>query len=428
MVLELINDPDKDVRALGFEQVRTAAPGAEATKQFAAALPKLSPEAQAGLITALADRKDPAAFPAVRTMIAKAQDESVRVAAIRAIGSLGNVDDICTLVHLTASPSKAVKAAAIDSLVRLPGKETALSIAAASDATAPEAHVILIHVLAKRRAREAVPHLLKAAVNDDAGVRKAAMAALGELAGSDSIPGMVQGVLKSKPGAERDAAERDVAEVCSRGDAKDQAVPLLEAMSKLSTADQNALLPTVGRVGRPAVLKAVEAAIADADPARHEAGLRALCNWPDASVAPRLLELAKSDPHAEHRALTLKALIRVAPLADGRSNDERLALLKQVMSLCTRDDERLQVIKRASAIRSVESLRFIMPYIDQPAFAEQACETVVELAHHRDLRVPNEAEFNRALDKVLAVSKNATTRERATRYKKGQTWVRPKAA
>lgn len=123
--------------------------------------------------------------------------------------------------------------------------------------------------------------------------------------------------------------------------------------------------------------------------------------------------------------MALRALIRVAPLADGRSDEDRLELLKDVMTMCTQDAERLQVLKRASAIRTVDSLRFVMPYLDQSAYAQQACETVVELAHHRGLREPNKAEFDQALDKVLTTSEDATVRERATRYKQGQTWARP---
>ena len=49
---------------------------------------------------------------------------------------------------------------------------------------------------------------------------------------------------------------------------------------------------------------------------------------------------------------------------------------------------------------------------------------MVELAHHRSLREPNKVEFDRALDRVIQVSKEATDIERAKRYKRGETWVR----
>jgi HEAT repeat protein len=424
LVLELINDQDKDMRALGFEQVRTDAPGEDATRQFATALPKLSPEAQVGLISALADRKDPVARPAVVGLLEKSPDEAVRVAAIRALGPLGEAEDVPRLVKLLSS-ERAEKAAARLSLVKISGEKIPATIAAEMKKSPPAVEVALIGILAERRAHETIPELLTAAVADDASVRRAAMTALGELAGPEQVAGMVQGVLKAKPDGERDAAERAVAEVCHRiTDASQQAQPLLDAMSKLSPAQQTELLPALGRIGGPAALEEIEAAIADADPQRHEMGLRGLFNWPNASVAPRMIELAKSDPHPEHRNLALKSLIRVAPLPDARPDEDRLELLKQVMSMCTRDEERLQVLKRASAIRTIDTLRFVLPYVDQPAYAEQACETVVELAHHRPLREPNKAEFDRALDKVLSISKDPIVRERAARYKKGQTWAR----
>jgi hypothetical protein len=65
-----------------------------------------------------------------------------------------------------------------------------------------------------------------------------------------------------------------------------------------------------------------------------------------------------------------------------------------------------------------------MPYVDQPEFAQIACETIVEIAHHREVRDPNKAEVDKMLDKVIATSKDPVVVERARRYKKGETWDR----
>jgi hypothetical protein len=240
---------------------------------------------------------------------------------------------------------------------------------------------------------------------------------------------MVQGVLKSERGSARDSAEKSVMAVCERIEDEDhRAEQLLAVMGGLNESDQTAMLPTLGRVGTNAGLKVVAEAIADSVPGRHEGGLRALCNWPDASVAPRLIELAKSDPHANHRTAALRALIRVAPLPDERTDEEKLALLQTAMGMCGRDEERKLVLNRARAIRTLESLRFILPYLDKPPYAQTAAESVVELAHHRDLREPNRTEFVKALDKVIQTSQDATVIDRANRYKKDQTWVRPSAS
>ena len=89
--------------------------------------------------------------------------------------------------------------------------------------------------------------------------------------------------------------------------------------------------------------------------------------------------------------------------------------------MATRGAERNLVLRRCRAVRTMESLRFVAPYLNQPEFAQEACATVVELAHHRELRVPNKAEFDPLLDAVIRISKDADVIDRAKRYRKGQT-------
>ena len=87
-----------------------------------------------------------------------------------------------------------------------------------------------------------------------------------------------------------------------------------------------------------------------------------------------------------------------------------MPLLKKAMTMCQRNTERLLVLDRAKAVRIPETLRFLTPYMDQPLFAERACLSVVELAHHRGLREPNKAEFHRALEEIFRFT------DRANRY------------
>jgi hypothetical protein len=253
------------------------------------------------------------------------------------------------------------------------------------------------------------------------------MVALGQLATPEHLPDLIAGVLAAAPGKEREAAEKNVALVCNRIEDVDQRdVALLAVIEKQTPAEQVVLLSILGRVGGPAALATVEKSIAEKDFALHEAGVRALCNWPNASVAPQLKELAKTDENEALRIVALRALIRVAPLPDDRTDTQRLALLKEAMEMATRDEERLLVLDRARTVRTLDVLHFVVPYLDQPKFAEQACLSIVEMAHHRTLRQPNKVEFNKVLDKVIATSKDEVVVDRAKRYQNDQTWVRPK--
>jgi hypothetical protein len=118
------------------------------------------------------------------------------------------------------------------------------------------------------------------------------------------------------------------------------------------------------------------------------------------------------------------ALIRVAPLPDKqRSTTERLTMLQKGFELAASHDQKATALKRASAILAIETLRFVAPYMDQPEFVAVATKSVVELAHHKELRQPNKAEFDKALNKVLTLSKDPEVLLRANHYLKGETWV-----
>jgi len=424
-VVELLGDKDKEMRALGLQQVREELKGEAATRRFAALLPKLAPEAQAELLIALGDRGDRAARAAVLDAL-NSDAAAIRTAALRALGPLGEADDIPRIApRLTTGPA-AERAAAKKCLEQMSGEAISPAVAAALKDANPELRVALIDVLVARRAVDSADDVLAMIRSPHAEVRRAALAALGSLAGPKHIPDMLACVLKAAPGAERDAAEKAVLLVCKRiQDPDRRADPILAVWDSFSDSEKLALLPMLGRVGGPTALKIIDAAIGDTNLERRDAGIRALCNWPDATVVPRLLHLAQHSPEAKHSRLALRALTRVAVLPDNRSDAERLATLEKAMALCTTDEERNYALQRAKAIRTIETLRFVVPYLDRPENAQAACSTVVELAHHRGLREPNKAEFDRALDAVLKICTDSDLLDRAGRYKKGQTRLLP---
>ena len=215
MVVKLLSEQDKDLRAVGLDQIRNEAKGTAATKQFAAQLPKLNAAEQVALLGALADRGDNAALPAVIELIKNSDDETVRVAAITTIGSLGDSTNLALLLKTLSSGSAAEKTAAKLAVQRLRGEDVPGAIAAALKNSPPPMCVVLIEVLAERRALTTVGDLLTAATGDDAKVRRAAMAALAQLASANHLPGMFRAVLKAEKGTEREAAEKAVTVVAA---------------------------------------------------------------------------------------------------------------------------------------------------------------------------------------------------------------------
>ncbi len=430
MVVGLLSEPDKEMRSLALDQVRTQAKGLAATKTFAAQLPKLPPATQAALIAALADRGDASARPAVLELLNSSGDAPVRLAAIAALGTLGTSADLELLVKLLASKAANERAAAEMSLNRLSSADASSVIAGKLNAAAPPVKVALLDVLVARRASKTAPQILPLATDADAAVRAAALAALGQIGTSEQIPGLVHSLLKAATGDERETVAKAIALVCGRTeDATARAEPLLQAYDRLDPSQQILVLPALGRVGGAAALKRVETALDSHDSPRSEAALHALCNWPDASVADRLLQLTKDAANPDQRSLLFQGLTRVSAVRDKNANDlGRLARMRQALELANTDEERKTVLTRCRTAYAVETLRLVLPYVEQPKFAQIACETIVELAHHREIREPNKAEFEIALDRVQKISKDPVVIERAGLYKRGETWIRPKPA
>jgi HEAT repeat protein len=428
MVIKLLGNDDKEFRAAGLEQVRTAARGATFTQKFADQLTKLDASGQVALLGALADRGDAAARPAVLKLAASSSEESVRAAAIGALGSLGGPDELPLLVKTLSGKSGGEQGAAKKALVQLRGEAISRGLATETKSAPPGVKASLIEILAARRASSELPAFVAATVDDNGQVRSAAMAALGQIGRPEQIAQILPGVLKAQRGGERDAAERNVVAICSRIDNEDQrGTALIEALNTIDVAQRDELLSLVGRVGGKKLINFVGDIATGEDAARRRLGIDALSKWPDASVADKLLEIADKTSDPAERDQAFQGYVKIAASRDTRSDRQRLERMKQAMKAARTPEEQSLVINRTRTAYDVESLRFVLPYVDQPVFGQLACETIVEIAHHREVRDPNKVEFDKALDKVIEVSKDAVVIDRANRYKRGETWERPKA-
>ncbi|MEO8498725.1 MAG: HEAT repeat domain-containing protein, partial [Planctomycetota bacterium] len=173
LVTGLLADPDKELRALAFNQIRKEAKGEATTRKFAEMLPQLPTETQIGLLSALADRGDSAAAPSVRNLLAASPEETVRVAVIEALGALGGREDLDILLQSMSTGSQPTRDAARAALIRLPADASSAMVAELKESPVAT-RVALLEILTVRRAREAVPAMLETARDDDGTVREAA--------------------------------------------------------------------------------------------------------------------------------------------------------------------------------------------------------------------------------------------------------------
>jgi len=414
IVIDVLRSDDPQAHQVAIGDVIDFQP--EMLLPLANRLDALPVNTQAKLLAALGTRRE-VGLMAVVLQAAKSEHEPVRLAALRALGSVGDASVVPTLleaIYAGGQQGAAAREALEASFAK--GVDDRL-VEAFRQANKPEQQATIVEILDRRRAVTAMGLLLELAAGDNADLRRRAFAALARLAGPGEVPPMIQAMLKLKDPREREDAEKAIAAVCGRISEPDgRADPVLAVYHRLDSAQQISIMPLIGRIGGSKSLKLLRQMLAPSAPKLYDAAAEAICNWPDAQAAEDMLHLASSAPSEQQRVRAVRAVARVAVLQDDRPDAQKLDLLKRAMKLATRNEDRALILDRAASVRHIDTLRFAVAYLDDPVLAPNACRTVVELAHHRGLRDPNKAEFAAALRKVIAATKDDNLAQRAKKY------------
>ena len=379
-------------------------PGAEATAQFAAQLSKLPPDGQAALIDALAARQDPAARQAV-LQAAKSANDKVAIAAVAAMGSVGNAQDVDLLVAAaSAGGDPPRRTAARASLQRLKGKDVDAALVAALDKADPAGKVQIIGALADRAAAQAAPAVEKLVASDNAEVRQAAIAAIGALGSEKQIPTLVAALKAAKDAPGTEAADKALAAICTRVKAK-AVDDLLAGLGGASPEAQASLYNALARAGGQKAL----AALVTAAKGGNDGAVRALATWTAPNAITPLLDIASTSENKVHRVLAIRGVIYLARLKETPQADA-LAALAKAMTLAD-NPEKLQVLAALGEIPTIESFKMLAPCVGENALAEAACSAAVKIAPKV---MDKDKDLVRAtLEKVVANTKNQRTKRDA---------------
>ncbi len=396
LVAALLTGADLTMQAIATEFVRETRNPAE-TKQYVALLPRMTPAGQALLLGALADRGDPTARPAVERA-AKAEDATVRAAALRALGALGDASTVPMLAEIAAKGPKDAQAAAADSLGRVSGAgvdDALLKLLSHAD---PAIRVVAIRSAAARRIAATVPALLASAKDENASVRGESLRALGTLAAQKDLPALVA-LLVGASGGEQRAAEEAVRSVCSRiADPAQRVAPLLAAMPKADVSGKCALLRLMGRIGGGPALQATRAALGDKDPKIRETALRTLASWVDPSAAADLMGLVKTSQDEKQRILAFRGYVHAADLRVRQSVGDGLKMYEQAMGLAPRLDEKKLVLGSVGNVRHPAALKLALPYLKDEGLRAEAAAAIKKIAG--GIRRRNRKEADAALQAV----------------------------
>jgi hypothetical protein len=136
-------------------------------------------------------------------------------------------------------------------------------------------------------------------------------------------------------------------------------------------------------------------------------------------VAGDLFELATGAAKKDHRILALRAYVRVITTPAAVPDLRTLEALKKVMPMAGCDEDRRWILRRSTSVRSVETMRWLAPYLDNKALAGEASKAIVDLARRKELFTPNRDECLKILQKVVRTNGDRDAVERAKQIMQG---------
>lgn len=377
--------------------------GKKVTSVLISEMCKLQPDRVVPVVRVLGKRGDKTALPTLLEMMKKG-DKAVRIEAIQAAAEIGDGSAVPVLVELMKDADGEISQAAATAMAGMPGSGVDSAVVKMIEKPEQALRIKMIEIAGQRRIEKAKPALLKDMSDGDVAVRTAAVKNYGELAGIAELPVLIDMMTKASDAGEIGTYERVLGSVCSLANDKDAcAKKLVEALVKAAPAVKPALLKVLGVTGGAEALKAVRAAVDDANKDVHLAAIRVLSEWKTTEAVPVLLDMAKNLGNETDKLLSLRGCLSMAMRRDVPEQD-RIEMCKQASGLIQRDEEKRMMLGALGSIKSAASLKLVMPYLDNEKVRDDAINTVLTIVEPGKKGQHVEAGAAReALEKVVAV-------------------------
>jgi HEAT repeat protein len=414
LLLEQLRSPDKALFGIGLRTAREL-PGRAVTEALAAELPRTSPDRQSFLLLALADRSDDAVLSAVLAA-AGSGPQKLRLTAVGVLDRLGNPSSVPVLLVAAADSNADLAQAALAALARLSGNEVDADLLARLPSSTGKARQVLIMLAGQRHLDRALPVIVQSAEDPDAGVRAAAVQAIGILGDDKQVAGLVR--LLQSTQSPKDRADIEMALLAISGRTGARAVPSLLPLAQSSdSAVRIIALRVLASAGGPGALAAVKSAVEDKDETVQDEAVRTLSTWPnnwpeDSGVAEPLLALARSSGKTSRQVLALRGYLQYVQGDKQLKDDEKVGKVTELLPLLKRPEAKRRAIAAIGGIPTAGALEVLVTFAAEPAIAEDACSAIVKLAGGNLPGVSKE-QRQKALQAVVENSTSAETKKKA---------------
>ena len=414
LLIEQLRSQDKKRLGIGLRTAREL-PGRDVTEALAAELARLSPDRRPMLLLALSDRNDPAVLATVHKA-AQSGPQDQRITAINILIRLGDVSSVPVLLDAATGDDAGLEQAAMETLVRLPGKDVDSDLLVRLPQAKGKSRQVLNDLAGQRQISEALPAVVSSLHDTDAGIRGAAVQTVGIIGQDKQAADLVKLLQETDSSSERSGIRKALLAISGR--CGPVCIPHLLPMTKSRDNELHAIgLHALAIAGGPEALAVVKSSMDNADPPVQDEAVRILSTWPnnwpdDSEAGQALLTLATSAKKTSHQVLGLRGYLQYIRGNKKLSNEQKVASVKDVWSRISQPEEKHQAIAVLGEAPSVGALELLTSLVDDPAVAEEVYSAMVRIAG-QDIPGVSKDQRRAVLQRVAEKSTNDGTRQRA---------------
>src|SRR5699024_1817057 len=304
------------------------------------------PGAQADIIAMLGPGR---ASVAMLMSYVESEHQSVRAAAAQAIASIGGDEALSGLMDALLETHNSKDIATLKSaLLQLPTDALVSKTAASLPSAEAQVKVVLIELLATRRANDYLDSVLNALDDSDQQVRMAVYSGLGNLMKPkdvDRLPALLE---STQTADERETLLKSAAVVAGESDSA--AASIVDSMNDLPAEQKVSVITILPEIGGPKALDAVVQASNNSNSSVKKAANKALAAWPEPSAIAPLFEAFKEASEANRSAL-LQGYIRLVSQSKYAAED-KVQFLKDAYAASSSVDEKGIILKAFAGLES----------------------------------------------------------------------------
>lgn len=415
-LLVALNSPNKEFRWRALE-LAGLVKGEEATAVWIKKMEDVVPEVQAEIITMLGQRGDAMALPVILKSL-KSEEKVIRMAAVPAVAKLGELEVLEDLMGCLQTDQEDEARAVKQALMGYSAARVVPRAVNVLEDIPPYGKVVLIEILAERKAKEHVDVVFFQTQSESKDVRLAAMAGLEPLVSENDLPRLIGLLLESEDSEEVKLIQSAAVVSANQiSDSEKRADLFLEVLENTEGIKRTDLLRPLSRIGGERALQIVVQETKSEDEIIQNAAVLTLAEWPDLSAADELLDFCRNTENPEHLLASIQGYVRLVNDED-LDDWKKFSMLKEALGIQLGAEEKKAVLSGLANVKIRACLNLAASFLDDPEIKNEAALAVFRISSPRREEKTGliGSDVISVLKKAVGLVEDAYDKERLQRY------------